>query len=413
MARRSTPAASAPVAPRPNYVGVAVGWLLVLGLAGAAVVALQRYRTELAAEAQNFSKRLQQPPPPRPVPGTPVGGDPATPTTPVSPAIPVPPPTGTGPAPAAGAARLIEQQRRTLQELRDALATNPGMGGELAGQLRQLRDEAIDPALAKDIEQVLSELRAAQDKLNQAVVDRLRKEADDLLAAGSFDEAVQHLRDYAGPRATPTAAARKKAADDLQESIRQRPDYQAYLAKRNERQYLRLRELIAEQTVAGKFDSVRKTLDEAGRDEELKPFADKLKDLRQQVETAATLNQLVVASFQPELGQMITLQLQDGPVAAKVVKLVEGGVECERSEAHLGRLVRRVRPGDLTLKDRLRRLGDERSPARQLMRGLLMLEAEEYTVAERCFTEASGQLGEALKDLARHLASAAAAKAGN
>ena len=116
------------------------------------------------------------------------------------------------------------------------------------------------------------------------------------------------------------------------------------------------------------------------------------------------VDRLIADGFLGEVGKTITVAFTDGPLDYRILAVKDGVIEAERTLVHLGKVQRRIRPGELTAKERYLRLGEEKTPQRNLLRGLLLLEVQRPKTAEPWFADAGGPLGLALAALAHRLA---------
>ena len=111
---------------------------------------------------------------------------------------------------------------------------------------------------------------------------------------------------------------------------------------------------------------------------------------------ACSLPQRVLAGFGPDVGRTVPVQLVEETVTCEVEGAVEEEIRVQvlvqRGQTR-GRIRRTLAYADLAVEEKLRRLGADDTPERNLMRGLLAVEAGRSDIARKLFEKAGGPLG--------------------
>ena len=118
-----------------------------------------------------------------------------------------------------------------------------------------------------------------------------------------------------------------------------------------------------------------------------------------QLAAVAGVDEQILSSFQAEIGKTVAVELVGGRTACEIREVGAAGVQVMqaiRQGQTVGRVGRILRPADLTVAERLRRLGTDETPERDLQRGMLALEAGRTDIARKLFAKAGSPLGEKL-----------------
>lgn len=114
------------------------------------------------------------------------------------------------------------------------------------------------------------------------------------------------------------------------------------------------------------------------------------------VRSVAGMNGLILTSFEKQKGQELEIEFKSGKIEKLKVAGVEGGKVKTRKELAGGYAERVFGVGDLSVGERTKRIGLEKTPGVCVMRGLLLLESGNAGGAEASFNEAGEGLGAAL-----------------
>ena len=119
-----------------------------------------------------------------------------------------------------------------------------------------------------------------------------------------------------------------------------------------------------------------------------------------QLAALAGMDEQILACFRADIGRTVPVELIGaGTTACEIRDVGAAGVQVMqaiRQGQTTGRVGRILRPADLTVAERLRRLGTEEIPERNLQRAMLAFEAGRPDIARRLFARAESPLGDAL-----------------
>jgi serine/threonine-protein kinase len=118
-----------------------------------------------------------------------------------------------------------------------------------------------------------------------------------------------------------------------------------------------------------------------------------------QLDALAGMGQQLLASLKTDVGKTVELELAGEKITGEVREVGAEGIRLMQTVQQgqgTAKMLRTVKLGELSIAERLRRLGTGDTPELTLQRGLLAVEAKRVDVAQRLFRQAGGPLGEAL-----------------
>mgnify|MGYP000523215354 CR=1 FL=1 len=328
-----------------------------------------------------------------------------SPTTPTAPPEPSPPeasPTEAHPTP-----RPIPPEAALLQAARAYWREHPE---DRAGAIRRLREvmrrHPDSPAARQAAEQAdrLERMPGPAARGLDALMNRWRREADEAMARGDFEEIVRRWKKYSGPFAAETAEWRADRVARAEEAIAQR--------ERNDAQ--RKSELDAEISAAaalllrGDPAGAAGRLKSAAQNDRWRPWKAEIEALANAAAAAPDRAARLQQTFRALAGQKTELELRDATIEdAMVLSAGPSGVVI-RQWLPEGFADREVAYTQLHLREIWRRLGPDSDPQTRLARGLLAAELGQWTAAAEQFGAAEGPLAALLAGEARRRAAAAA-----
>jgi hypothetical protein len=132
---------------------------------------------------------------------------------------------------------------------------------------------------------------------------------------------------------------------------------------------------------------------------ELKPLAESVTAIGKTLGEVTSIPQHLLDSFKADLGKTVEIELAKEKIACEVREVTAAGIKVSqtvRQGQSTGKLGRTIALNELSLQERLRRLGAGDTSELNLQRGLLALEAGRPDSARRLFAAAGGPLGAAL-----------------
>ena len=121
--------------------------------------------------------------------------------------------------------------------------------------------------------------------------------------------------------------------------------------------------------------------------------------LNHTIRQVVTMPQHILDSFKGDVGKTVAIRLRKGPTTCQIRDVAGNTIRVYELVKHgkaTGKLGRTIRYQDLSVQEKLRRLGKGTSPALNIMRGLLAVEAGRTDIAKKLFSRAGGPLAKAL-----------------
>ena len=350
------------------------------------------------------------PRPSAPPPSSPSALPPAAPHSP----LPAPAPPGQAQRPAAppewtepaeadlqspGRPPLSLEARRQLvrawMEARDVMRRHPD---DLEGQLARI-DRVIALAPESPIAQKVREWVAVNRIREKAEMRRLEREferaVEEDLAAGRFEEGIRRLQTYSGPLEKETRELRAAMVRRLEEGR------ENHLRREAARLFSAAIGEAAVAGAAGRWSEAASALERARADPAAGGEAERLAEAVAQAARAANWGRDVLSSFQAQRGQTVEIEFADGHRETLQVARVTPTEVVGRRYLPEGFVERTVTCRDLSLRERLRRLGQLSAVEIAFLEGVWLLESRDRARAAAAFAATGTPLGEAL---ARQLA---------
>lgn len=220
------------------------------------------------------------------------------------------------------------------------------------------------------------------------VVRELRQRAEQLLADGDPAAAITAVREYDGPLATAIVTERQSLVSELQ-------------ARWAEQRLPEVVEAEARALLRQEFASATNLLTTA-QDEvpalAVLPGWQELQELTAQV---VRLPDVIENSFRAQIGSEIRLSLYDEELPLRILSVTNGLVNAEivwrMNGEEVGSASRSFYISELRSADRFQRLGEEITPERDLMRGILAWEARDHAGAVKYLDRSATALGTAMR----------------
>jgi hypothetical protein len=153
---------------------------------------------------------------------------------------------------------------------------------------------------------------------------------------------------------------------------------------------------LADELLRQDWEAVRLRIAETDRDARAKDREDWVA-IKTSACAVARMPEVILNSFEQDKGKKVTVTLKTGTESLSINKAEGGKVKAEKLFEVDGKIVgqseREFGLSDLTLKERLLRLGVDKAAERQIMRGLLAWEAGKSDAAVRLFRESGCSLG--------------------
>ena len=255
---------------------------------------------------------------------------------------------------------------------------------------------------AKASEEIVRLKGARQTAIDKAL-DRLRADAEALFGQDKPDEAIALAKSYSGPYSVETAQARAS----LTEALTQRRD-KALLARESavrqsdtaKSNLVETVDAIAADLLKPDASSARRRIEDAQKSGAMQPVAAEWTTAKSCAEQVLGMRELILASLKRDVGGEVVVTLARGPEKLQITGVDGGEIRANRitraGEGIMATTPRNFRYEDLSVREKLARLGDGKTPDLEIMRGLLAWEAKNPETARKLFVQSSCLLGEKL-----------------
>jgi serine/threonine-protein kinase len=313
-------------------------------------------------------------------------------TQPQQAATPVAPPE---PEPAA----IVDRDaavRDLYERTRQWVSANPGNYDEAIARYRVVAKKAADTATATLAHRAIRELADARQLDVHKTGLAIRARADELAKEKGPAAAADYLDTYSGPYAGDTLPIR------LTETKRYREEHAlAEKAKRERderlgRKYAQVLDAIAADILDRGLDSARNTIAAALSDPDLAARRDQLEPLKKLFDAAADMDTRILNSFLDQRGQNVTVQLSNGTTKSFRVEGVQGGKVFGPLNVNTAVVMVEYCVRDLSVRERLQRMGTDTDPAVALVKGQMAFVAKAYAQALTYFRTLPEELAQRL-----------------
>ena len=271
---------------------------------------------------------------------------------------------------------------------------------------RQTRGTRYAPMANDEV----ARLNAERNKGVDNVMSGLRQAADDLLQERRFTEAAEMYRRYQGVFAEESRKRRDQAVQRLEALQREWDSGEEQRRIEAERSFENALASVVETLLVEGCASALNALEEVPTESVSADHARVLKTVREAVADAASVDDRIVNSFKPHIGQDATVDLRSGRIRVRVTSVTAEGVQ--------GQVTRQMGSGvirssvvfglsDLAPREKLMRMGRDSDPGVPLAKGLLAYESNALDHARKYFNDAPSPLNEMLSDAMDKLAQAA------
>lgn len=244
----------------------------------------------------------------------------------------------------------------------------------------------------------LEKIKEFEARRAQVVVDawtRLKTQAEKMGQERQYGAAAQMLESYTGPYATQTASNRT----ELAKQFRQR-DGEQELARLDEEHWQAWVSDFGTSLALGKFAAAQEAVAQKQKEGAFKAHASDIATLAQIMESIAGVPQRVIQSFTQQTGTVVRVGLTHGEIALFIVDVKGDKV---RGQTQDGQAEMSVTYDDLSVRERMLRLGRVTSPDIAIVKGAAATVAGAYDRAAKYFAEAgpllSGPLLEKLAEI--------------
>ncbi len=256
----------------------------------------------------------------------------------------------------------------------ESLATEVREQGAL---LQEQRRQAIDGVMKK---------------INRAIADNLEK--------ADYPAAIQQVENYTGPLAQETAGLRQQLQKKTEGLIRQHRAEAAEAGRKATLAYTTLVEHLAGLIISNRTSEVTSELAAAKNRADLEPMLDKIHGLKASMNLLNELDERILLTFKPQLGQAVEMDTPEGPVVF-VIKELDGETvtivrQVEDNGPIVGSVEMKLSPRDLSGTERVKRIEDSYGEDTNFVLGFLALHAQREQTAQNYFRNVDNDLARVL-----------------
>ena len=268
---------------------------------------------------------------------------------------------------------------------------------EAAAKKRKAKEETARLLAAEEAAKKRKAQETARKEGISRVLVELKSKAETLGTQGKVDEAKALLKNYSGLYAAETAAERAKLVKTHEEAAAT-----AAVSERvAEERLTQLREVIADHLLKHDFAAARRAVDETGVEASLRSRKD-WKEIKDLTEKASQMPSIILAAYKSHKGKDTTVYFRKGMEKLRITQAGPEGVMAKRSIVTQGKVVgssaRSFGYRDLSVREKMIRLGKEQTPEKDIMRGLLAWESKRPEAAEKLFVRSDSELGRILNE---------------
>lgn len=322
---------------------------------------------------------------------------------PPAPASPPPAPViRSAPAPIIPAAPAVSESERRYADMfefaRDWCQKNPQRYQEALDQFDRVARETKGSKYALMAMEATRSVKQARETAIGELMGRLKTAADALGEQRKYEDAALLYDRYTGLLNSETHRKRAEAAKAWRDLAAHE---QSALQTRDRDARLALGALLDESAsllVQGKLPESIAALAAAGSREELLPLMGELTPALELARKAAAMDQKILDSFARQAGQEVTVQLLSGPKTL-IIGEVGGGIVHGDQKVSVGEGVAaasvkiRFSLEDVTLRERIQRMGADTEPDVALLKGCLAARNRSFSDARAYLTRIPGDFG--------------------
>jgi serine/threonine protein kinase/Leucine-rich repeat (LRR) protein len=246
----------------------------------------------------------------------------------------------------------------------------------------------------------VAKARKLQDELDlevRAIVAQLDSKASPYIRRGLLEGAIGVYEDYTGKLRPETEKSRQQRIAGIEE--KQKEKDRAVAATKKAAQD-RFDEVIAETCRVLINSGVGPAMDSfsrAAREQQLRPLQPKLDPVRNVLTRAVELDEHILASFRGARGRQLNIQFVSGRKTVVIEDVVGDKVKCRQKMGSRGGVVSTsFMIKDLSVRERLARIGSDDKPEVALVKGLMALNSKADSYACAFFQKTEPTLGRLL-----------------
>jgi serine/threonine-protein kinase len=288
----------------------------------------------------------------------------------------------TAPAPAE---MPLERAAELFRSVQDWVAQHPDDYEEAMVRLRRVADLTRGTPYGGQAEEEIRKIENTLMEKCDAVLAELDQAAAKLVEERRFLEAAAVYETYSGPVAGRTLDARTRKAQALRDRAKALEDERARFAAELNEKLTNMAAAVSAALFAGDVPTALAQVNAVLAGELPDELKGALLATRQTLNEASNADQRVLESFRRQMGQVVTAEMVKGPRTFTVRNVKGSTVNAEEIVGLEGRVVFEFNVRDLSLNERLARLGSEDDPVTTLYRGMAACQNRQYASAAEWF----------------------------
>ncbi|MDD4870472.1 MAG: hypothetical protein PHR77_07915, partial [Kiritimatiellae bacterium] len=275
---------------------------------------------------------------------------------------------------------------------------NKGNYTEIKVRFEKVAKETKGTKYSLMAEDEIKKLNREQENEIENILGRLKDEAKSFIDNKEYDKACNVFLAYSRRLAKETEEQRRQMAKGVRHRQKMAEEEQKQSDALVARKWTELTDRLISKLIS---DGVMAAYNEAVEATKLPELASKEKEIREftsLLESAIAIDNKILDSFSGQVGQEITVSLNNGPMTLTVSGVSGGRVNGVQQLAARGAASRQVDfdVSSLTPGEKLKRMGQDSLPEVALVKGLMALSSKAYGHAKRYFGAVNTVLGEKL-----------------
>ncbi|MBT3193413.1 MAG: serine/threonine protein kinase [Victivallales bacterium] len=244
----------------------------------------------------------------------------------------------------------------------------------------------------------IREILALRTEAVREVSQSLRRQAEGLADNQQFDKAIRLVVSYDGPYATDIVEMRRRILKRLEDARQAWRDRQQQIAEELEAHHQKSKDSLVMVILSDDMSLAMQMISEMMEDSAFRGELSALRQARDVLAAASEMDRRVLESFEAQRGETVDVQLKTGSRTLTIGVVRGEQVEC-RQMLSVGRGAMStilVGISDLSMRERLLRMGSDELPEVALAKGIMAFQSRAYSHAEKYFAMTQPFLSEML-----------------
>lgn len=233
----------------------------------------------------------------------------------------------------------------------------------------------------------------------ERIVVALSMKAQSLINDHRYDEAAQLFENYTGPLAEATRIQRLEMAAQFQEDGQQYTARMAMQYEQDRQGYQQIKAAAVRMLLIREFRTLKSYVNGDAPALSHPDFQRRRVAFLESVRRVLNAKDLIAESFRNDVNKIVKLNLSGGSERLKLAAIRDGKLIFEKESAYLGTLSREIDVDELTIEERLKRLGGNgASSEAEIIKSLIYLHDKNRSRATAILSRIGSELSGALLD---------------